>query len=412
MDELLPYYNRELAYIRKVGAEFAEKHPKIAARLRMSSDMAEDPHVSRLIEAFAFLSARVRRKIDDEFPEITKSLLEVLYPHYLAPFPSCAIARLTPDAAQAQATQARLIGRGTAVETEPIDGQPCRFRTCYDVPLWPIRICSAALHGPPFPGPATRFTRGAAGAVRIELETLSPKVSFADLPLGQLRFFLHGQALHVHELYERLMNNALGAAVSSPGGGECHLLESDSLRPVGFEPHEGLIDYSARSFLGYRLLSEYFAFPEKFLFFDVAGLAPAALQRVGRSTKLDLWIFLSQSNVDLERHVNDGTFQLFCTPLVNLFEHLAEPIQLRPQAYEYRVVADARRPKAYEVFSIDRVTATSPTDEETEFLPVYSVKHAEPHSRRRAFWHAARRASTLSTAEVDHGTEVYLSLTD
>lgn len=413
MDELLSYYNRELAYVRKLGEEFAEKHPKIAARLRMSKDMTEDPHVSRLIEAFAFLSARIRRKIDDEFPEITKSLLGVLYPHYLAPFPSCCIARFTPDLGLAQAAQPTLIKRGAVVETEPIDGHPCRFRTSYSVPLWPIKVSSAALYGPPFPGRNTAFSRGAAGLVKIQLETLSPKVAFADLPIGHLRFYLHGPSLHVHELYERILNNAAGVAVGSPAADEeYHLLDRSSLTPVGFSADEGLLDYSARSFLGYRLLSEYFAFPEKFLFFDLQGLSPAVLTKGGRSSTLELLIYLDQSSMDLERNVDSDTFQLGCTPLANLFQHRAEPIQLKQQAYEYRVVADARRPSAYEIYSIDEVVAVSPSDEEIEFMPLYSVKHMEAANQTRAYWHASRRPSTSTASDVDHGAEVYLSLVD
>ena len=180
--------------------------------------MAEDPHVSRLVEAFAFLTARVRRKIDDEFPEITKSLLGMLYPHYLAPFPSCCIARFTPDEALAQSPEAPTINRGAVVETEPIDGQPCRFRTCYPVTLWPIRVAAAGVHGTPLPAPNTPFTRGAAAVVKIQLETdVAEGRVRATCRCERLRFFLHGQPLHVHELYERLLNNAIGVAVAAPG---------------------------------------------------------------------------------------------------------------------------------------------------------------------------------------------------
>jgi type VI secretion system protein ImpG len=410
MNELLPYYNRELAYIRNIGAEFAEKHPKIAARLRLSKGGGEDPHVSRLIEAFAFLNARIRRKIDDEFPEITKSLLGTLYPHYLAPFPSCCIARFKIGDAQAQATEATVINRGSVVETEPIEGQPCQFRSAYPVRLWPIRVVDAGLHAPPLPAPNTPFSRGAAGVVKIRLETQSPKTNFEALPLESLRFYLHCQRLHAHELYQRLLNNVTGIAVAAPGSTEVHLLGKESLRAVGFERDEGLIDYSARSFLGYRLLSEFFAFPEKFLFVDLTGLSQAVLQKAGR--QLDIYFFLNQSSQDLERNIDSESFQLGCAPLVNLFEHRAEPIQLKQSVYEYRVVADARRPRAHEVFSIDRVVATSPEDEVVQFLPLYSTEHGGVAAERRAFWHMSRRSSTPLAGEVDHGTEVFLSLVD
>ena len=137
-DELLPYYNRELAFIRKMGAEFAAAHPKIAGRLRLDQDSAKDPHVDRMIEAFAYLNARTRHKLEDEFPEVSESLLSVLYPHYLAPIPSCSIVQFALDRQQGELSSGYHIRRGSSVETDPIDGQPCRFRTAYDATLWPI----------------------------------------------------------------------------------------------------------------------------------------------------------------------------------------------------------------------------------------------------------------------------------
>ena len=413
MDELLPYYNRELAYIRKLGAEFADRHPKIAGRLRLSKDMAEDPHVSRLVEAFAYLNARVRRKIDDEFPEITKALLETLYPHFLAPFPSCCIAQLVPDDALAMATEAPIVAKGTTVESEPIDGQPCRFRTCYPVNLWPLQVADAGLYGTPLPAPSTRFTRSAAAVVKITLQTLSPKVRFANLPLGQLRFYLHGQPSHVHELYQCLFNNALGVAIASPNDpASCCELDRSCIQPVGFQRDEGLVDYSARSFLGYRLLSELFAFPEKFLFFDLSGLSQTVLEATGQASQLDLFVFLDQPASDLQRNVERDTFALGCTPLVNLFQQRAEPIQLKKEVYEHRIVPDARRHKSHEVHSINKVVATSPSDEQTEFMPLFSVRHGDTRGRHSGFWHATRKASISSSDDVEYGTEMYLSPID
>ncbi len=413
MDELLPYYNRELAYIRKLGAEFAQRHPKIAGRLRLSKDMAEDPHVSRLVEAFAYLNARVRRKVDDEFPEITKALLETLYPHFLAPFPSCCIAQLVPDESLAMVADAPLVDRGTTVETEPIDGQPCRFRTCYPVSMWPIEVAEAGLYGVPLPAPATRFTRTAAAVVKITLQMVSSELQFDSLNLSQLRFYLHGQPVHVHDLYQRLFTNALGLAVTAPGDSEsCVELDKSCIQPVGFQRDEGLVDYSPRSFLGYRLLTELFAFPEKFLFIDVGGLSQQVLQRAGKGNQLELYIFLDQPAPDLERHIERDTFALGCTPLVNLFEQRAEPIQLKREQYEYRIVPDARRHRAHEVHSITKVVATSLADEQVELLPLFSIRHGDRKHQGSGFWHATRQSSTSTGEDVEYGTEVFLSPID
>jgi type VI secretion system protein ImpG len=410
-DELLPYYNRELAFLRKMGAEFAEAHPKIAGRLRLGPDLAEDPHVARMIEAFAYLNARTRHKLEDDFPEITEALLGVLYPHYLAPVPSAAIVQFALDPTQSELTTGYQIDRGATIETEPIEGQPCRFRTGYPVTLWPLRLTAAELKGHPFTAPPTRYTADTLAVVRLQLETLSPKTTFAQLPLGSLRFFVRGQSQYVYQLYELIMNNTLGVAVAaSHSQRRPFLLGKDCIQPVGFEREEGLLEYSARSLPGYRLLSEYFAFPEKFLFFDLAGLSPEALGGLGN--KLELFLFLNRHVQDLERHVSKDSFQLGCCPMINLFRQRAEPIRLTHAQHEYRVVPDARRPLAHEVYSIDRVVATSPDNESVEFRPFYGVKHAHQARQQRAFWHASRRPAGHAAGQVDHGTEVHLSLVD
>jgi len=410
-DELLPYYNRELAFLRQMGAEFAAAHPKIAGRLRMGPDVAEDPHVARMIEAFAYLNARTRHKLDDDFPEITEALLGVLYPHYLAPIPSMSIVQFQLDRAQSELTSGYLIDRRSTVETEPIEGQPCRFRTCYDVRLWPLELTSASLKGQPFTAPSTRLTPNSLAVVRLELKCFSDKVTFEQVPLGSLRFYLAGQSQYVHDLYELLFCNVLGVVVAaSPTDPEPVLLGKDCIRPVGFGRDEGMFDYSPRSFLGYRLLSEYFAFAEKFLFFDVGGLTPDVLGRIGST--LELFLLLDRYVPDLEKNVNRDTFQLGCTPMVNLFQQRAEPISLTHADTEYRVVPDARRPLAHEIYSVDRVVATSPDKEEVEFHPFYSIKHSRDTEQQRTFWHAQRRPAGYAGGHVDHGTEVFLSLVD
>ena len=410
-DELLPYYQRELTFIRKLGGEFAQAHPKIAGRLRIGADGADDPHVARLIESFAYLNARTRHKLEDDFPEITEAMLGVLYPHYLAPIPSAAIVRFSLDQSQSELTAGHAIESGSTLETEPIDGQPCRFRTCYPVTLWPIELKSAVCKGHPFAVPATRHAADTVAVVRLQLETFSPKLRFSQLSLGRLRFFLNGQSQYIHDLYELLLNNALGVIIAAaPDDKNAVVLHKDCLQPVGFERDEGLLDYSPRSFLGYRLLSEYFAFSEKFLFFDIAGLSAEVLSRIGN--RLEIFIPLSRHLPDVEKNVTKETFQLGCAPVVNLFRQRAEPIALTQTRHEYRVVPDARRPLAHEIYSVDRVVATSPDHQEVEFLPFYSTKHGQDSRQDRAFWYASRRPAGFAGGQADHGTEVFLSLVD
>lgn len=412
-DELLPYYNRELTFIRKMAAEFAAAHPKIAGRLRMSGETAEDPHVARMIESFALLNARTRHKIEDDFPEITEAVLGVLYPHYLAPTPSMAIVQFSLDDAQSELTAGYEIPRGSPLETEPIEGEPCRFRTGYDATLWPIRVSEASLEGHPFSAPATPFADETKAVVRLKLTCLSPKVTVDQLEMRKLRFFLHGQSQHVYALYEMLLNNSLGVALArSAGDADRQILEPGRIQPAGFGPSEGLLPFRARSFHGYRLLTEYFAFPEKYLFIDLTGFSPAVLAKLAGSPHLELYIYLDCYDQDLERNVTAQTFQLGCTPIVNLFTQRAEPIRLTQTQYEYRVVPDARRPVANEVYSVDRVVGTSADDETADFLPFYSLQHGAAGADHHRFWYAARRPAEYAGGQRDHASEVFLSLVD
>src|ERR1041385_2452328 len=136
-DTLLPYYDRELTAIHRLANEFAEAYPKIAGRLRISSGGVDDPHVARLLDGVAFLAARVHHRLDDEFPELTDALLGVLYPHYPAPFPSAAIAQFEP---QPELSLPLHLPASLAVETEPVQGETCRFRTAWPLTLWPVEI--------------------------------------------------------------------------------------------------------------------------------------------------------------------------------------------------------------------------------------------------------------------------------
>ncbi len=405
-DDLLTYYERELSFMRQMGAEFAAKYPKIAARLLLEADKSEDPHVERLIQAFAFLAARVHHKIDDEFPEITEALLNVLYPHYLAPIPSMSIARFLLDPDQGALTSGYRIERGATLYTQAVNGTPCRFRTCYPVTLWPIEVASARLDSLDRFGPAPKL---AAAVIRLELRCLGG-TKFSELQLDRVRFFLHGESSLTYGLYELLLNNTCEVqlrALDKQNDLKPIALSSRCIRPVGFSPEQGVLPYAARSFLGYRLLQEYFAFPEKFLFFDLYEMDDAV--RAGLGEAMEILIFLDRIP-RIEQPVVKETFQLGCAPIVNLFDQIAEPIRLDHAQTEYRVIPDVRRQNATEIYSIESVTSTSPElDEPIQFQPFYSSKHASSREQQETFWYARRRQSARKG---DSGTEVYLSLVD
>ena len=406
-DELLPYYNRELAFIRRMGKEFGAAHPRIAGGLNLDSDAAEDPHVSRLVESFAFLNARLRKKLDDDFPEISDALLTVLYPHYLSPFPSASIAQFTSED---DLTEGHRLPAGTALETNPVQGEACRFRTTSDIDVWPVNVMSGKLGGRPLVAPEVPGAERAIACIRLQLECCTEDNTFAGLAPKSLRFYLHGQRQHTYPLYELIHNNTVQVAIGrSPDDPNRQVLGPQSIRPVGFDRDEGLIPMGARSFVGYRLLSEFFAFPEKFLFFELTGLGARVL--AGIEQHLEIFIYLDKTLTDVEQSVTKDTFRLGCAPISNLFRQRAEPIRLDHHSDEYRIVPDARRPNAMEVFSIERVTATAPDGSTREFAPFHSVNHSV-RDEHTAFWHTARRPARRQDGRVDHGTEVFLSVAD
>src|SRR5690349_12838742 len=243
-DELLPYYERELGYLRHLGAEFARQHPKIAGRLRLGGDAIEDPHVSRLIESVAFLNARVRKKLDDGFPELVDAMLDVLHPQFLAPIPSMAIVRFEGDP---ESTAPYLVARGTLLETDASHGTPCRFRTGYPAQIWPFREQRTRMSGVPFQAPATEHSARAAAVIRISLACASKQNGFGKLKPRTLRFFLRGQPSRVAELYQRLFEDTLCVALAtSHDDRQPIVLPASALRPVGFEADESLLPFPAR----------------------------------------------------------------------------------------------------------------------------------------------------------------------
>ena len=345
-DELLPYYHRELAFIRRLGAEFAEAHPKIAGRLRLGPDLAEDPHVERLIEAFAYLNARIRHKLDDDFPEISDALMGVLYPHYQAPIPAMAVVQFALDRGQGELAAGYTVPRHAMLETEPIDGEPCRFRTCYPTTLWPIALTAAGLSGRPFAAPRTIRSAAAQAVLRIGFECFGKGMTFGKLDLDRLRLFIKGQSQHVFGLYELILNNTLGVALaaSPTRSASRSCWTGNCLRPVGFGPDEGLLPYS-RVVPGIPAADGVFCLSAEV---PVLRLWPAwasGVQKAGN--QLEVFLYLDRSHVDLEQNVTADTFQLGCTPIVNLYRQRAEPIALTHTETEYRVVPDARRPAAH-----------------------------------------------------------------
>lgn len=413
-DDLLLYYERELDYLRKTAVQFSERNPKVASRLVLEPTKCEDPHVERLLEAFAFLAARVHLKIDDEFPEISEALLTVVYPQLVRPIPAMSIAEFQPDPEKGKLSTALPIPRNSPLHSRPVGGVPCTFRTCYDTTLWPVSVTAAEWKAPSRLQPAVK-TGDSSGAIRIELRC-GPDVNLRELKIDRIRFYLDGEGGLINTLYETLFSRLNRILVRDPTPGSKVnpvTLPASALQAVGFNDDEGMLPYSHRSFVGHRLLMEYFSFPEKFFFIDVTGLA--AVWPAGFNQAFELVFLISEVEGDdrrqrLETELSKKTFRLGCTPIVNLFTQVAEPIQLSQRKYEYPITPDVRRPYATEVYSVDEVSCINTANQQTTtFEPFYSLRHSTLGRDQKCFWTARRRPSSRPN---DEGTDMFLSLVD
>ena len=341
-DELLDYYESELSFLRQMGAEFAERYPKVASRLALGTTTCDDPHVERLIEAFSFLSARIRLKIDDDFPEITESLLNVLYPHYLRPIPAMSIVEFAADAAQGKLTSSLKIDRNSLLFSKhQVSGVRCKFRTCYDTLVAPIQVSQTKWRSPEMLKPALKAPTAVA-ACGVEL-TCFPDVTFKALGLKSLRFYLNGEGTLINSLYELLLNNCFRVIVRNPDDHKQRIVElpPGAIRAMGFNNEEAVLPFPRRSFTGYRILQEFFAFPEKFFFIELSGLGVLGSEIF--TNKAEVVFLISQfERADRQQSlglgVSEKTFKLGCTPIINLFQQSAEPILLEQTRFEYPVI--------------------------------------------------------------------------
>ena len=412
-DELLFHYSQELTYLRYLGAEFANKYPKVAGRLLLEAGKCEDPHVERLLEGFAFLAARIYTKLDDEFPEVVEALLSVLYPYYLRPIPSASVVQFHLDPEQGKLMSGLPIPSGSLLYSAPVAGTPCKFQTCYDTTLWPIEVKSADWRSADRIQPPVAAT-GASAVIRLELNCFAD-VSFAKLDLKTLRLFLQGDGTVIGGLIELMCNNCVQIVardLAAPAK-KSVVFPPGSLRQVGFKPDEGLFPFPKRSFWGYRLLQEYFSFPEKFNFLDISGFENVTA--AGFGDKLELLFFLSDfergdRKQSLELGVAKSTFRLGCCPAVNLFDQVAEPILMEQKRFEYRIVPDARREEALDIFSIDEVTGVmSGSTDTVEYQPFYSHRHSLHGEPTQTFWHSTRKLSSWRT---NKASDVYITFVD
>ena len=394
-DELLQYYERELTYLRRLGAEFGRQYPRVAAGLQLEPTKSDDPHVERLLEGFAFLAARVHLRLDSDFPLITEALLDTVYPEYTRPIPSMSLVQFHVDPEQGQVTTGYVIPRETLLHSRDVGGVACRFRTCYETTLWPLEVADAAWVAPHQLQPPVRAT-DAVAALRVRLQAKG-EAGFAKLPLESLRCYLNAEPAVAAALYELLCNNCLEILLRNPArpADPPVRLPATALRPVGFELAEGVLPVPRRSFVGYRLLTEYFTFPEKYFFLDLSGLERLRGSPFGAQLEL---VFLisrferAERRALLEGAVNADVIRLGCTPVINLFPRVSEPVLLTQRRPEYPIIADARRRDAIEIYAVEEVTAVTAGRADTLRLePLYAYRHGRPEDLNRLYWSVSRR---------------------
>ncbi|MEW5508831.1 type VI secretion system baseplate subunit TssF [Pseudomonas antarctica] len=421
--KLLRYYERELAHLREVGGEFARDYPKVAGRLGLETYACADPYVERLLEGFSFLAARVQLKIDAEFPRFTNHLLELVYPQYLAPTPSMAVVQLQPDMSEGSLAAGFKVPRDTALHSQLGKGDQtaCEFRTAHDVTLWPVELVQARYFacGAHVAGIDLSRLGGVKAALRLRLR-VGAGLTFSDLALDSLPLHIRGGEAMPSRILEQLLAQAAGVLVMPV---QEHVdwhqfLPKSAIRSVGYSDSEALLPSGPRSFQGYRLLQEYFAMPQRFMFAEVAGLANS----VSRCTaeQLDVIVLFKKLDPVLEQSLSAANFGLYCTPAINLFPMRTERVHLSDQQSEYHVIPDRTRPMDYEIYQIESVTGYGSGAEASQtFESFYRANDLHARTPPNAFYQLRRDARVLSEQQRRQGprssyigSELFLSLVD
>jgi type VI secretion system protein ImpG len=422
---LLRYYNRELQHVREMGGEFAREYPKIAGRLGLEGFECADPYVERLLEGFAFLAARVQLKLDAQQPVFTQHLMEMVYPHYLAPVPSMAVVEMAADLKEAALVAGHTVPRHTALRslTGRDERTACEYRTAHDVTLWPLKLAEAKYFDTPAAIAAAGVAIPADRTVRAGLRlkfAITAGAQASELALDELPVFLAGADELPKRLYEQLLGNAVGVTVRTKGAGgiASTWLDASSIQPKGFADNESMIPYSGRSFSGYRLVQEYFACPERFLFTVFTGLRQALARAQG--SEFEIVVLFDRSISRLHNAVDAGNFRLFCTPAINLFPRRADRIHLQQGKTEYHVLADRTRPMDFEIHSIGQVEGFGDSQEpEQQFQPFYGCDERTWQGGHAAFYAVRREPRQLSSRQKLQGarssyvgSELFIALVD
>lgn len=420
---LLKHYESELSYLREMGAEFAESYPKIAARLGMDGVEVLDPYVERLLEGSAFLSARVQLELEMQYPAFTSHLLEIVYPHYLAPTPSMMVAQLHPDMENANLEDGYVVPRSTHLRSSMAEGvqTACVFSTGNDLTLWPIEITEAEY----IDGRGSLVAAGVSGDVDARAAIRLRLKRHADLPIGELQMdklslFLGGQGARGWKLHQLLCTQTKGlVARSTDRRADWTVPLRGGVKPLGFDASEALLPKPRQSFDGYRLLQEYFAMPERYHFIELNGLSAGLARCV--DADMDIYILLRDGLPEIAPGITPDAFSLNCVPAINLFSKRCDRVQITSRATEHHVLPDRTAGADYEVFAIDKVTGISGDGEDDmPFRPFFSSSDFTSSGNMHPAYYTVKRKmrqrtekERLKGARTSYlGSESYLALVD
>lgn len=386
------YFQDELGYLRELGREFSNAHPALAPML---ADRGADPDVERLLEGVAFLTARIRQKLDDEIPEVIVALSELLFPHLVRPLPCATILELKPLPGALR--ENRTIARGSEFASIPVDGTPCRFRSCFDVEMvpWTIRDVRLEL----LPGNRQELR------VVFDVPKGLPLAQFAPERLrlhvtGDVRTTL-GLLMHIASHLEDV---AVGLDSPLPDQRRQASIGKNAIELAGYEDYEALLPFGRTAFPGLRMVEEYYVLPAKFAFFDVCGLAAAG----ALGEELESFTLVLRFDTPLTRmpDLTRESLRLHCVPVVNLFETSAEPIRLEAGREKF-LVRPANLPVDHgHVYAIREVSAITRGKSERAAIPwFFDFVHADARrSPDQAFY-----VTHLEPSVVGPGADLFLS---
>ena len=403
METLLPYFERELVLLRRDCRAFAERYPRIAGKLQMSGESCEDPHVEHLIESVALLAARISRRLDDDYPQFTEALFEALFPHYLRPFPSCAIVRLSPPALDGAVVR---LPAGTCMDSAPVQGVRCRYTSVYDMAVGDVSLETVAFDQRPKAPPGLRLPANASAAIRIAIE-------HRGAPPPSLRVFIDGEPSFAAALHDALFLHT-ACALLETADGQWVRLPAPPVAPAGFAEADAMLASGARSHSAYRILGEYFAYPEKFNFVDIDLAALYACLPAGER-RCTLHLVLTgmapdSDNARMLSTLSRDNLLPGCSPVINLFRQSGVPIAVTRQKTDYAVLAHATHAHGYEVVAIDAVHLLRQRGGDstlTEVRPLYSLRHGEQPAQPGLYW-VMRHDGALAANSPGHEKKITL----